>query len=110
MSRGPDRTGAASDGVLTRLPRSRPGQRSDKRTGRSGGDSEATSPGDATGARGGTTRRRSGRPTAGSPASARTAGARTSARAAPGGADAARGPIGEAAHLAGRAARLGLDV
>jgi|SRR5829696_501482 len=81
----------AADGesVLGRLPRSRPGRRSDKRGVRA---DPAASP----------------RARQGATAAAGSSGERGPAPA-PGGSG-ALGPIGAAAHLTGRAARLGLDI
>jgi|SRR5215204_6578863 len=81
----------AADGesVLGRLPRSRPGRRSDKRGGRA--DSTVGA-----------------RAHQGTSASAGCSGDRGPAPAP--GASGALGPIGAAAHLTGRAARLGLNI
>src|SRR5829696_9693485 len=85
------RGAAADEGVLGNLPRSRPGQRSDKRGARPGAPTRPTESGPAAAAR---------------PPSPDLQSAAASTASGGG----ARGPVGEAAHLAGRAARLGLDV
>ena len=113
-SPGSDERGADRDeGVLGKLPRSRPGQRSDKRGGRSGAAPAGSASGAlARGARAGAAARPRGAPVSGSgpaPASP-TARATDRPSGAPPKEGGSLGPIGGAANLAGRAARLGLDV
>jgi hypothetical protein len=109
-------------GVLGRLPRSRPGQRSDKRGG--GAVAGARGASASGGARGGAAGEREGkdgrdpgrRPT---PPSRRAAAqprppaddaTPAPAERTPASSETSRGPVGAAAHVASRAARLGLGV
>jgi hypothetical protein len=122
MSSAADEGSDEARGVLGRLPRSRPGQRSDKRGG--GAAAGARGSGASDGARGRAAGEGEGkdgrdrarpptRPSRGAAAQPRppAGGARQApAERTPASSENSRGPVGEAAHVAGRAARLGLGV